>query len=150
MNAFRIIVVFVIAVPALFIGIGFGLPTNVHVERSIDINASPGAVFSLVGDLAEFEKWDPWFDLDPNMTIELSGPILGVGSSRSWSGNDDVGSGVMTVVEYQPNQKAVLSLDFGEMGKGEATYLLEEIENTSNKNYKHGHNLKFQASPNVP
>lgn len=128
MNAFRIIVVIVIAIPALFVGIGFGLPTKVHVERSIDINASPGAVFSLVGDLAEFDKWDPWSELDPNMSVELSGPMLGVGSSRSWKGNDDVGSGVMTVVEYKPNQKAVVSLDFGEMGKGEATYLLEKIE----------------------
>lgn len=129
MNAFRIIVAIVIAIPALFIGIGFSLPTHIHVERSIDINASPGAVFSLVGDLAEFDKWDPWTELDPNMTVEYAGPLLGVGSSRSWQGNDEVGSGVMTVVEYKPNSKAVMSLDFGDMGKGEAAYVLEPVEN---------------------
>jgi len=132
MKAFKIIVGLVVAVPILFFVVALFLPNESHVVRSIEINAPAGKVFSVVGDLREFEKWDPWTALDPNMSVEYSGSQYGVGSTRSWSGNKKVGVGTMTFVEFTPNEQAVMALDFGEMGGGTAIYdLIEENGKTT-------------------
>lgn len=131
MKAFKIIVAIVIALPLLFFGIGSVLPKTSHVERSIVINTPVGKVFFLVGDHREFQRWSPWSVLDPNMKVELSGPEIGVGSKMSWWGNSDVGEGTSTYTEYVPNSRAVVSLDFGEMGGGDAAWDLADNINST-------------------
>ncbi len=132
MKAFKIIIGIVVAVPVLFFVVAAFLPKESRVTRGIAIDAPAGVVFSAVGDLREFGKWDPWTERDPNMTVEYSGPRYGLGATRSWSGNDEVGSGSMTFVEFRPNEKAVMVLDFGEMGGGTATYdLVQEGDKTT-------------------
>ncbi len=131
MKAFKIIIMVVVGLPVLFFGIGSFLPKTSYVERSIEINASAGKVFFLVGDHREFQRWSPWSSLDPNMKVELSGPEIGVGSKMAWWGNREVGQGTSTYTEYLPNKRAVVSLDFGEMGGGNAAWDLVETGNTT-------------------
>ena len=76
-------------------------PDEVHVERSTTINASPDAVFAHLSDFHQWEKWSPWEGLDPAMTKEFGGPATGTGSTYSWSGNNLVGKGRMTVEDVQ-------------------------------------------------
>lgn len=129
-KAFGLVVALVIAVPLLFFGVGLSLPTQISVTRSIEIDAPPGAVFSLIGDLQQFVRWDPRVELDPDITVNfghgISGASYGLGASLSWSGNADVGAGTMTIVEFQPNQKIVMALDFADQGGGQTTYTLVE------------------------
>lgn len=83
-----------------------------RVERSINIKATPGKIFSFLNNLREGEKWSPWAELDPNMQKTFSGPDEGIGATHEWSGNKQIGSGKMVIVESVPNEKVVVTLDF--------------------------------------
>ncbi|MCY4400439.1 MAG: SRPBCC family protein [Gemmatimonadetes bacterium] len=80
-----------------FLIVGILLPGTVEVTRSVDIDASPEAVFPLVNDLEAWTEWTPWGDLES----ELEGPAAGVGARRVW---DDaaMGSGTLTLVVSRP------------------------------------------------
>ncbi|VUD48011.1 Carboxymethylenebutenolidase [Thalassocella blandensis] len=120
------IITFVLVAIGAFIGIGLALPDQTHVERSIQLNASPEVVFAYTADHKEFQKWSPWSKFDPDMTVTFSGPEQGIGSTMEWKGNEKVGVGRSTFTEYVPNEKATVALDFGEMGGGTATYILQD------------------------
>ena len=84
---------------ALVVG-SFFLPKTARVERSIVIGAEPHAVYPFVADLWRYNLWNPWADIDPNMTATVSDPASGVGATMSWSSEDEkVGSGSMKIVE---------------------------------------------------
>lgn len=128
MKAFKFILAIVVGLPILFFVVGEFLPKSTHIERRIDIAASQGAVFYLVSQHQQFQRWSPWFKLDPNMTLEYSGPAVGVGAKMSWLGDESVGRGTSLYSEYQTNKRAVTLLDFGDMGGGSATYDIEALE----------------------
>ncbi len=127
MKATKVILAIVIAIPLLFFAVGSVLPTSTHVERSIEIDAPQNHVFYLVSFHKQFNRWSPWAELDNNMRVGYSGPPAGLGATMTWQGNQSVGSGTSITVEFEPNQRLVNTLDFGEMGKGAATYELERI-----------------------
>ena len=84
------------------------------VSRSTTISAPAEVVFGMVDDLHEWVKWSPWDSLDPEMTKTFSGPKSGVGASYSWSGNDAVGKGTMTIIESRPPNEVSYRLEFVE------------------------------------
>ena len=90
--------------------LGFLLPRNVHVSRSIEINASQEIIFNQISDLENFKQWNPWAKKDPNIQITIKGQ--GVGSSYHWKGNKKVREGKLTIIKIQDNQ-VYLELDFG-------------------------------------
>ena len=53
------------------VGYGLTLPSQIHVEREIVINASPEAVFAPIGDLKRHAEWNTWLQKDPNNKIEI-------------------------------------------------------------------------------
>ena len=113
----------VFAVIAIVFGLGFVLPDAAHVERSVVVNAPPEKVFALVSDFNQWNRWSPWADLDPDTAYEISG--TGVGHRMSWTSNDpNVGSGVQTVTAVDPPSRLVTRLEFGDMGKADATFSL--------------------------
>jgi len=77
-------------------------PDTVHVERSLAIAATVDDVRPQVADLANFINWSPWDAKDPNIKREISSPSSGVGATYSWTGNDQVGTGSMTIVKDDP------------------------------------------------
>jgi uncharacterized protein YndB with AHSA1/START domain len=89
-------------------------PDTMHIERSKTIAAQPGDLWPYVSDLKGFVKWDPWSEIDPNVKMEFSDPPGGVGAWYSWKGNDDVGSGKMTITAAEENVKVVEDLAFVE------------------------------------
>ena len=113
----------VIAAVIVIVGLGFVLPDKAHVERSVVINAPPEKVFALISDFSQWSRWSPWADLDPNAVYEISGS--GVGHRMSWtSKNPNVGAGVQTVTAIEPPSRLVTHLEFGDMGKADATMTL--------------------------
>jgi uncharacterized protein YndB with AHSA1/START domain len=109
----------------VFIGGGYVLPERVHMERQTIINAPPEKVFAIVSDLQRAREWQPWQAMDPNMKVTFEGNGPGVGQKMIWqSDNPQVGSGSQTVTEFIPNEKLVAALDFGDMGKADATVTL--------------------------
>lgn len=127
MKVLRYIAITIVALVVLFVGVGMTLPTTTQLERSIDIEASPGVVFSLVGSHGEFARWSPWAKKDPEMQRRFEGPEIGVGSTLHWeSDHEEVGSGTSVYTEYTPNSRAVTAFDFGEMGKADASFDIVE------------------------
>jgi uncharacterized protein YndB with AHSA1/START domain len=120
---FKKIIGSVVAVLAIVFGLGFVLPDKAHVERDIVINAPPEKVFALVSDFNQWNRWSPWADIDPNAAYDISG--TGVGHRMSWtSGDPNVGNGVQTVTALDPPSRLVTHLEFGDMGKADATFTL--------------------------
>ena len=87
-------------------------PGEFSIERSITV-ATPAAVpFGLVNDLHAWERWSPWEKRDPDMTRVYEGSEAGEGARYSWSGNDDVGKGRMTIVSSRPTESVDIELEF--------------------------------------
>jgi hypothetical protein len=112
-----------LAVIVLAIGAGFLLPSQVHVERDILINANPKEVFALIDDFNAWDGWSPWATMDPNATMAIQGE--GLGQTMSWtSDNPQVGSGSQKIVELDAPSYLKTRLNFGDMGVADATFNL--------------------------
>ena len=87
-------------------------PADFKITRSATFVASPEVIFPQVNDLHSWQTWSPWAKMDPNSQVSYSGPQAGNGASFSWSGNDEVGQGRMTIIESNPNQLVRYRLEF--------------------------------------
>jgi len=114
------ILIGIVAVVALFLLVGFLMPGQVHVERSVVIDAPPAKVFPYLCDFEANQKWSPWAERDLDMKTEVAGTPCTVGHSNSWSGNDEVGTGTQTITAIDPDKKVDVDLDFGEQGLAKA------------------------------
>jgi hypothetical protein len=87
-------------------------PSEFRIERSRKIEAPGWVVFNHVNNLQRWSRWSPWEKLDPNMEKKHSGPEAGVGAIYEWSGNDQVGTGRMTIEESVVPEKVGIKLEF--------------------------------------
>lgn len=87
-------------------------PDTFHVERTGMIGAPPEVVYAHVVSFHAWPAWSPWEKLDPNMKREFGGTDGAVGSSYAWVGNDNVGTGKMTITEATPASKVDMKLEF--------------------------------------
>src|SRR5690606_30984810 len=83
---------FVLAIGALLF-IASQKPDDFKYERTAVINASPSALFPLINDLHQWERWSPWAEMDRDAKTDFSGSDKGVGASMAWNGNAKVGKG---------------------------------------------------------
>lgn len=63
-----------------------------HVERSIQIAASPEQVFDSVADFRTWSTWSPWLIADPDAQVTISPKADEVGATYAWQG-EVVGAG---------------------------------------------------------
>ncbi len=82
---------------AVFVTVGILLPGTVEVTRSIQVSATPEAVFPLLDDLRAWTEWTPWGDVESR----LEGPATGPGARRVWD-DPRVGSGSLTIAASRP------------------------------------------------
>jgi effector-binding domain-containing protein/uncharacterized protein YndB with AHSA1/START domain len=93
--------------------VGFFLPRNEKVERTVTINAKPEAVYNLLNNLTTYDKWMPWNQLDTQWKVEYAPQTIGAGAWYKWqSKNDKVGKGKLTITESTANEKVITSLEF--------------------------------------
>ncbi|MEL6223605.1 MAG: SRPBCC family protein [Cyanobacteria bacterium J06627_8] len=105
------------------VGAGFVLPSAVHVERDIVINAQPAEIFALIDDFHNWENWSPWANIDPDATMTIEGS--GVGQIMHWSSEDPkVGNGSQEIIAMDAPNTLTTHLDFGDMGVADATFAL--------------------------
>ncbi len=122
----------IVALLVLFLVVGFLLPREVRVERSVEIDASPKEVFAMVNDFRQFNRWQPWHRIDPATRYVFEGPAIGAGSRMLWySDHPQVGDGMQEIVESLPYSKVRALLDFGTGGKAYADYLIDAQEGGS-------------------
>jgi len=87
-------------------------PAEFHVTRTATISAPLPAVFAQVNDLHNWEAWSPWGKLDLAMRQSYAGTPAGTGAIYTWSGNNKVGEGRMTITESSPSDLIRLKLEF--------------------------------------
>jgi uncharacterized protein YndB with AHSA1/START domain len=106
-------ILFVVAAAVvLFVVVVALQPSEFRVARSTTISAPPAEVFAQVNDFHNWEAWSPWAKLDPTCKNTFEGAPSGTGAGFTWSGNDQVGEGRMTVTESRPNELIRIKLDF--------------------------------------
>lgn len=96
----------------IFVGVVALQPSEFHVERSATIAAPQDKVFAQVNDFRKWDAWSPWAKLDPQAKIAFEGPPSGEGTVMTWSGNDKVGEGKMTLDESRPDDLVKIKVDF--------------------------------------
>ena len=79
-------------------------PATFHIERSVNMAASPEAAFAQVNDFHAWRAWSPWEKLDPSLQRSYDGAASGVGAKYAWVGNKQVGEGRMTIEKSSPTQ----------------------------------------------
>lgn len=92
----------------------FALPRHVSIERSAMIKASPEAVIELAASNTGYQAFNPYKDLDPNLSVKMFGPATGVGSGFAFESKD--GAGQQTVASVSADQ-VVFDLDLGPLGQ---------------------------------
>ncbi len=73
-------------------------PDVFHVERTIDIKASPEKLFGLINDFHQWDAWTP-YNKDPAMKKTYSAKASGKGATYAWEGNKAVGQGEIAITE---------------------------------------------------
>src|SRR5436305_2420790 len=87
-------------------------PSEFGVVRSATISAPAPALFAQVNDFHKWESWNPWGKLDPTMKQAYEGAPAGTGAIYTWSGNNEVGEGRMTITESRPSDLIRIKLEF--------------------------------------
>ncbi len=106
------ILIGIAAIVAILLVVILLQPADFKVERSTTIAAPAAEVFEQVNDFHAWEAWSPWATRDPQMKTTYAGSPSGKGAIYSWSGNDDVGEGRMTIEESTPGEKVGIKLEF--------------------------------------
>ena len=110
---------------ALLVLAGFLFPRVATTERSVYIAEPPDVVFPYVNNFRNFNKWSPWYQIDPNTEYTYSGGAEGAGAAMSWTSDDPkVGSGSQTITASEPYSRVATDLDFGAQGKAKAEFKL--------------------------
>jgi effector-binding domain-containing protein/carbon monoxide dehydrogenase subunit G len=113
MKFLKILLYIVIALFAIFIAVNAFLPSQVHVEKSIDISAQPLDIFEQVNNFKNWKKWSPWLAIDPDMEIEYNEVKAGVGAEMSWNSKDrSVGIGSQKIIESAQNKLIITEITF--------------------------------------
>ncbi|MEH6713432.1 MAG: SRPBCC family protein [Paraglaciecola polaris] len=107
----------VVAVLLFFILVGWILPSEFKVVRTIRIDAPADIIFNHVKDLRQWQNWGVWFKRDPNMQVSYAGPESAVGMKSSWQ-SETQGDGEMEVVAIEKDQRFIYTLTFPDMGMG--------------------------------
>ena len=123
MKLLKWLLVTVVVLGIVLVGGSLFLPATTHVERSATIDAPAAEVFATLNSFERFNKWSPWFEMDPNAKYTYTGPSSGVGARIAWEGSPAVGSGSQEILESVLDERIVSANDFGGM-KAKATYVL--------------------------
>ncbi len=110
MKILKFIGIGVLGLIALFLIIPLFLPSTSNVVRSTTVAVPVDSAFNYLSDFNQFKQWSPWQGIDPAMTTSIEGS--GIGSKYSWKGNDEVGSGSMTMVGMEKNKYVDIKLVF--------------------------------------
>ena len=124
MKVLKIIGGILLGIIAIICALVFIQPSKGYVEKSIVINAPPSVVYRELNGFKSFQKWSPWYKMDPGAKYTFEGPETGVGSKMSWDGKE-VGKGSQWIEESVENQKIRNGLSFdGYDGRAFADFII--------------------------
>jgi effector-binding domain-containing protein len=117
MRWLKLILAFLLVlVLAFFLG-AYLLPGRIELERRIDIDRPAATVFAVIDNLARFNEWSPWFDLDPAAKYRFEGPSSGPGAIMHWAGSNAVGTGTLRILDSQSPSRVDTQVVFDGFGE---------------------------------
>jgi hypothetical protein len=112
-----------LGVIVLLVVVGFALPAQYRVERSIEIEAPMIKVYPRVYYPQDWARWGVWSRRDPSMQMTYSGAPAGVGAKWAWkSKSEGDGNMEITRAEFDKRIDYVLRID-GMDGKFDGHFL---------------------------
>ncbi len=98
-------------------------PSHIHVDRSTTVNQPTSIVFNYMNGFENWNKWSPWYELDPNAKYSFEGPKSGAGSVFAWESTvENVGKGKMTITDAKPDSVIRINLNFMENGEAKSSF----------------------------
>ena len=115
MKIIKGILIALVVLAAIVSIVGFLSPRQMHVERSLTINAPAEIIHEQINNLKNWTKWSPWYQMDTAVKIEYNGTDAGAGAGYKWeSNNDKVGKGEMTITSSTPDSiSTALNMEYG-------------------------------------
>ncbi len=98
-----------LAVLIVLILVGFVLPRQFKVERTVAINATALTIYPLIAAPANWQQWSVWARRDQSMLMTYSGVGLGKGAKWAWISKQE-GNGEMEIIDDVPMRKVVYRL----------------------------------------
>ncbi len=126
MKTMKILFVIIVVITAGFLVWAIFLPSEVDVDKSIEINAPIELVFNNVNNFRTWDKWSPW--KDTVFQTAFTGDSTGVGSVMIWRskriGNgeqkiliSDFGKHIQTELKYEGGSAAKSDIYFEQVGE---------------------------------
>lgn len=129
MNIFKSFLLGILTLAAILAIIYICLPSRVHIQRHVVINAPASATYEQLHELRNWTRWVPWHLEDPHMQLKFSGPQRGEGARYSWaSQRSDIKPGIVTIVTAEPNKRLVTNIEYPGNDFASGTFTLEKVE----------------------
>ena len=144
MKILKKILLGILIVAALLVIIAFFLPQQVHVERSLSMDAPAKIVYNQVIDLHSWDKWAKWNQIDPEMKVEYINAGVGENAGYSWSSeNPQLGSGQLMITAAVPYNSIATTMDFMEEGTATGYFVFSEEGNSTTVSWGFDTDLGF-------
>ncbi len=144
MKLLKILGIVIVGLITILLIVAAILPSQIHVSRSVQINAKPETVYKYVADFNNFIKWNPWSQKDPSAEHIIDGTPQALGHFWSWRG-EDVGEGSLTIEKLDPGKRIDSKLVFASPMQGEAKdiWIFSENDNATNAEWIYEGTLKY-------
>jgi len=125
MNSLLRVVLIFLVLFLLILGGTFLLPSSIHIENSIAIESPPCTVFTLLNGFVSFNRFSPWFEMDPEARFSFTGPTFGPGARISWeSQGTELENGSSELRESKAFELIKIHHVFDKSGEAESTFKL--------------------------
>ncbi|HET9031580.1 MAG TPA: hypothetical protein VFN25_01610 [Dokdonella sp.] len=104
------LLVSLLIVAVLVVVVGALLPDHGHIQRTTEVSSPVRQIFDAANTLRRFPDWSPERRLDPQLHMEYSGERNGPGAKVSWSGNEAVGKGSLTIASSDEDSQVKMDV----------------------------------------
>lgn len=104
---------------------GFFLPSSLEVTRERLIPLPAAVLYDRVVRLERWAEWAPWWQREPFLEVQYSGPAAGAGATMSWQSKSQ-GEGRAKITSVSPDRLVGLALDFGDRGDAVSAVRFEQ------------------------
>ncbi|MEM9869422.1 MAG: SRPBCC family protein [Bacteroidota bacterium] len=141
----KMIVTIVIAVVLVFLGIGSYNASKlqeIHIQKTVTVNADIETVYNNVAYLSNFPKWSPFLEADPTQKTEVKGTDGQIGAQYHWVGNKGKDVGYQEITRIEANKYVKMECDIQKPFKAQPTFEYTFEQNNETVTVTQDFNLK--------
>ncbi|CAL1521027.1 GyrI-like domain-containing protein [Chitinophaga sp. MM2321] len=126
----------------------FVAPTQMHVERSVEINAPAAIVWNDIVKFERFNEWSTWKKMDSSARYTITGDDGTVGAKDSWKGTK-IGEGFLQHLSLEPYKRVQQKLTFLTPFKSESDVFFNLSEAAGKTKVTWGFDAHYDRPQNV-